>query len=124
MNPARRFALWLGGTGFGRKAVAEGADIRIFKSKPTPKVYIGFSLMVLSYPLSFAGLAFCGYLALNRSEPLIMVIGGGAVVVVVHLIFIAGAYLAGANYLKVMLIWGVGKFLNRYPPDPVGDEEK
>lgn len=113
----QKIARRLAQTRFGHRVLIEEPDLRVFKSRPTFRVYLGLSLIALSYLVSLPSLALCGYLAHQRSEPLIMILGGGVVLVIVHLIFAGGAYLAGANYARVLAFWALGKFLKKhYPP--------
>lgn len=114
MTITQKIANRLAQTRFGRRALIEDSDLKVFKSRPTPRVYLGLSLIAMSYLFSLPGLAVCGYLAHQRSEPLIMILGGGVILVFVHLIFAVGAYLAGANYAKILAIWVLRKFLKRH----------
>jgi hypothetical protein len=116
MTIAQKFANRLAQTRFGRRVLSEEPDLRIFKSRPEPRVFFGLSLIAMSYLLSLPGLALCGYLAHRQSEPLIMILGGGAVLLIVHLIFSVGVYLAGANYAKILAAWALGKFLKKHCP--------
>ena len=117
MTILQKIANQLALTRFGQRALTEEPDLRIFKSRPAPRVYFGLALMVASYLFSLIGLALCGYGAHKRSEPLIMILGSIIILVLVHLVFAVGAYISGANYAKILAAWAFGKFLKKhYPP--------
>ena len=106
---ARRLAR----TRFGRWALSRETDLSIFKSKPSPRFYAGLVLVALSYLLGLPALAICAYLAHQWEKPLVLLLGGGAIWVLVHLMFTAGAYLCGGNYVLALLRWVTNRFLNK-----------
>jgi hypothetical protein len=114
MPIVRKIAESLAGTRFGQRALAEEANLGIFRRKPSARFYLGLSLMALSYLLGLPAIALCGYLAYAWKEPLIFPFGVGAVFVAVHLLFATGVYLAGANYAMVLLRWFTGRFLRKH----------
>ena len=88
---ARRLAL----TKFGQKALAQSDGLNILKQRPTTRVYGGLTLMALSYLTGLPTLAFLSYLSVEKSQPMIIAVGGPMVFVLVHIVFGIGVYLAG-----------------------------
>ena len=119
MTMTQKIASRLAQTTFGRRALTEEPDLRILKSRPTVRVYFGLALMVASYLISLLGMALSGYMAHELSEPLIMILGAVVVLIIVHLIFAVGVYMAGANYAKILAVWALGKFLKKSVPKKV-----
>lgn len=113
-NMARRLAA----TGFGASCLREEVDLGALRRRPSPRVYLGLGLIALSCLGSLPALAVLGYHAQARGEPLIFVIGGGAVFVLTHMFFGVGVWLAGGNYAKVALRWATRRFLLRHLPGP------
>ena len=63
-------------------------------------------------------MAICVYLAHQWERPLVLLLGGGAIWMLIHLMFAAGAYLSGGNYALVLLRWATSRFLKKHLPLP------
>jgi len=104
-------------TKFVRTALTEEIDIGAFRVKPTPRMIAGLILVGLSYVLGWPAVAASGFLAFYQGEPLIAVIGGPAIYAISHLLFFAGAWLAGAEHVRILTRYGTKllfkKLLNR-----------
>ncbi len=98
----------------GQRALAQPEGLGFLKQKPTPRFYIGVSLVLFSYFISLPALALCGYLSIRWEEPWLAVGGVIAVFIVVHLIFILGAFLAGGNYAVNTFLWAFKHFLLKF----------
>ena len=107
---ARRLAR----TRLGQKALTQPVGPGILKQKPTTRVYCGLALMALSYLTGLPALAFISYLSVKMSRPMIIVIGGPVVLVLVHIMFGVGVYLAGQNYAREALLRVTRRFLEKY----------
>jgi len=101
-------------TKFGQKALAQSGEIGLLKQKLTPRVYAGLALVVLSFLPGLPGLAFLSYLSIKLSKPFIIAVGGPVVVVLAHVMFGVGVYLAGRNYATEALLWVTKRFLKKY----------
>ena len=101
-------------TKFGQKALASPEKAIIFRSKPGPRVYIGLILIVMSYFTGIPTIAFLSFLSLKLGEPLIVAIGTPVVLILVHIVFGLGIYLAGKNYAKDILLWATKRLLEKY----------
>jgi hypothetical protein len=101
-------------TGFARKALEEKADLSPFKEKPSARILFGIFLMGFSYIIGWPAVAFFGILSIYLHEPLIVIIGGPVIYGISHLVFLAGLYLAGAQYTYIFFRWATRKFLEKY----------
>jgi len=105
LNIIRKIAQGTAETKFGIKALNENLDLNAFKEKPSPKVFLGIFLMVLSYIIGWPMIGLFGALSLYWNEPLILIVGGPLLFVVAHLAFLAGVYLAGGKYIMPFIRW-------------------
>jgi hypothetical protein len=104
-------------TEFARSAVAEKADLTAFKQRPSVRVVAGVSLIGLSYIIGWPAVGALSALAVYLQKPLVAIIGGPLTYGLSHLVFLAGMYLAGAEYTRIFLRWAtrmaVEKFMHR-----------
>jgi hypothetical protein len=101
----KRIAGRLAETAYVQRALAERQDIRSIRQKPTPKFYIGLFLILLSYVIGWPAVAVLGFIAFHLGNPLIVAVGGPITYGLSHLVFIIGAYLAGAEYITAIMLW-------------------
>lgn len=105
---------------FVRQAIEEKADLEAFKRRPSAKVILGVSLIVLSYIIGWPAVSALAALAIYLGEPLVAVIGGPLTYALSHLVFLAGMVLAGAEYTRIFLRWAtrvaVEKFVFKHRP--------
>jgi hypothetical protein len=92
-------------TSYARKAVEEKADLAAFKQKPTIRILLGVFLIGFSYVVGWPAVSALAGLAVYLQEPLVAVIGGPLTYGLSHLVFMAGMYLAGAEYSAIFLRW-------------------
>jgi hypothetical protein len=107
----RRLAMFLARTGYGEKVLAQEADLSALRRKPSFSLYMGLALIALSYIVGGPAIVLGGYMAVMGAGSWIMAAAAVAVFILVHLVFAAGAWLAGANYAAVLLHWVVRRFL-------------
>jgi len=110
----RSFARSLAQTKFGQKSLAKPDGLSIFKQQPRTRVYVGLFLIAMSCLISLPALAFLSYLAVKLSQPMTFAVGGVVVLVLVHVIFGVGVYLAGQNYAVEVLQLATKRFLQKY----------
>lgn len=101
----KRIAGRLAKTAYVQRALAEGQDIRSIRREPTARFYIGLFLILLSYVIGWPAVAALGFVAYHLDSPLIVAIGGPITYGLSHLVFIIGAYLAGAEYIMALMQW-------------------
>ena len=107
---ARRLAL----TKFGQKSLAKPDRLSILKQKPDTRVYVGLVFMAMSFLIGLPALAFLSYLSVKLSKPMTIAVGGPVVILLVHIMFGVGVYLAGQNYAVNVLQWATKRFLQKY----------
>jgi hypothetical protein len=110
----RSFARWLARTKFAQLSLKKSDGQFIIKRKPGTRVYIGLVLLVIGLLMGLPALALLGYLSIKLSKPMLIAVGGPAVVVLVHVMFGVGVYLAGRKYAVEMLHWLTKRFLQKY----------
>ena len=110
----RSLARRLAQTKFGQKSLRNQEGLSILKQQPGKRVYVGLVLMAISFLLGLPALAFLSYLSVKLSKPMTIVVGGPGVIILVHIIFGVGVYLAGQNYASKVLQWATKRFLQKY----------
>jgi hypothetical protein len=108
--------------GFVRNALAEEADLSVLRTRPAPRVWLGLGLVALSYLIGWPAVGLLAAIAYRLGEPLIVAVGGPLTYGLSHLVFLAGSWLAGAQYVRVLLHWGIRRTFARLagsdlPPD-------
>lgn len=121
MRLIEKMAARLAATKFGASALTQYQDTAVFKTRPEGKFYIGIGLIVASYLMGLPGVVLLGWLGTEGLDPLLLAGLGAVLVVLVHLIFAAGVYLAGANYAKALVGWCLARFGE--PKNPSGDRD-
>ena len=99
-------------TGFIRKALADDVTLDSIKQRPTPKFIIGISLMGISYIIGWPAVAFFTFLAVYLNRKLIALLGPVSYIFS-HLVFFAGAMLAGVDGIRhgrIFMRWVMHKF--------------
>ena len=114
MSLLRSIARKLAQTKFGQKSLSEPDGLSILKQRPGTRVYVGLVLMAMSFLIGLPTLAFLSYLSVKISKPMIIAVGGPVVILLVHIMFGVGVYLAGQNYAIKMLQWATKRFLQKY----------
>ena len=105
MNIIKKLANDIAKTKFASRAIKDGADLSAFKEKPTAQNFLGIFLMCCSYIIGWPAVGLIGAFSIYRHEPLLIIIGGPFLLIIAHLVFLAGVYLAGGKYVMVVLRW-------------------
>lgn len=114
MSFFRYLARRLAQTRFGQKSLTKPDGLSIWKQRPGTRVYVGLCLMATSYLVGLPALALLSYLSVKLSNPMTIAVGGPVVIILVHIMFGLGVYLAGQNYALKLLQWVTKRFLQRY----------
>ena len=114
MSFLRSFARRLAQTKFGQKSLTKSDGLSALKQQPGMRVYVGLVLMAISYLIGLPALAFLSYLSVKLSKPMTIAVGGPVVLLLVHIMFGVGVYLAGQNYAVELLQWTTKRFLQKY----------
>jgi peptidoglycan/xylan/chitin deacetylase (PgdA/CDA1 family) len=111
----------LAATRFAREALADKADLKAMRAKPTPRMWMGLGLMGFSYIIGWPAVGLLAWISYCLREPLIVVVGGPATYGLSYLVFLAGFYLAGVHYAQILLRWAtrrlVERMLGEAPPE-------
>ena len=110
----RSLACRIARTKFGQKSLSNPDRLSILKQQPGKRVYVGLVLMAISFLLGLPALAFLSYLSVKLSKPMTIAVGGPVVIILVHIVFGLGVYLAGQNYASKVLQWATKRFLQKY----------
>ena len=99
----RKITERLAKTKYIRGAMEDQTDIKDIWKRPTPRMIIGLALVGFSYIIGWPAVMALGILAVYSRGPMIIVLGGPIAYVFSHLVFLAGAWLAGAQYARILM---------------------
>ena len=105
MKIVKKVANDIAKTKFASRAIKDGADLSAFKEKPTAQNLLGIFLMCCSYIIGWPAVGLIGAFSIYWHEPLLIIIGGPLLLILAHLVFLAGMYLAGGKYVMVFFRW-------------------
>jgi hypothetical protein len=105
LNIIRKIALYFARKEFCRSAIAEHADLSIFKGKPSSTVLAGILLVAFSNLIGLPAVIVVGIVAAWLHNALLAAIGIPLIYGLSWLIFILGMYLAGPKYGKAIGRW-------------------
>ena len=105
MKIVKKVANDIAKTKFASRAIKDGADLSAFKEKPTAQNFLGIFLMCCSYIIGWPAVGLIGAFSIYWHEPLLIIIGGPLLLIISHLVFLAGMYLAGGKYVMVFFRW-------------------
>jgi len=107
----------LASTRFAERAIAEEADLSVFKQRPTFQLVVGLVLLALSMLLGWPAVAATGVLALLFDDPLLFLVGGPAVYGFSWLVWLGSLYFLGTEsyrYGRIFLRWLVRRLVERH----------
>jgi hypothetical protein len=113
-NIIQKLANRIAKTKFAGSAIADGADLSVFKEKPSAKNFLGIFLMCISYVIGLPAVGLLGVFSVYHNEPFLILIGGPLLLITSHLVFLAGMYLAGGKYVMVFLRWATKTVIEKY----------
>jgi hypothetical protein len=105
LNIINRLANSIAKTKFANRAINDGANLSAFKDKPTAQNLFGIFLMCCSYIIGWPAIGLIGFLSIYWHKPLLIIIGGPLLLIIAHLVFLAGMYLSGGKYIMVFFRW-------------------
>ena len=111
-------------TQFAQTAIKDQADLETFKQKPSMRIIVGLVIIGISYTIGWPAVGALGVVSMYLEEPLILAIGGPVVYGFSHLVFILGAYLAGADYAKAFFRWSTRVLIERFMGHPKDQNPK
>jgi len=113
-NIINKIARRIAETKFARNAIADAADLSVFKEKPSAKTFFGIFLMGISYVMGLPAVGLLGVYSVYYNDVFLILLGGPFLLIVSHLVFLAGMYLAGGRYLMVIIRWAARTVLEKY----------
>ncbi len=113
MSIINRLANGIAKTKFASRAINDGADLSAFKEKPTAQNVLGIFLMCFSLIIGWPAIGLIGAFSIYWHEPMLIIIGGPLLLVIAHLVFLAGMYLAGGKYIMVFFRWATRVTLDK-----------
>ncbi len=119
-NHMQNIAAHLAETPYVLEIIEKPIDPGELRKRPTARMIMGLFLVGLSYLIGWPAVGAFSILAVRFQEPLILAIGGPVTYGLSHLVFLAGAWLAGASYVKLVIRYAAGtlfrKILRRTTP--------
>lgn len=123
MNIIKRIALYFAQKEYCRKAIAEHADLRVFKEKLSIRTWAGILLIALSYLIGLPAIPVLGMIAAWQNQPLFGFIGIPVTYGISWLTLMYGMYLAGPKYMKALSSWTTRIILEKILGDDVKNIE-
>ena len=120
MNIIKKIALYFAQKEYCRKAIAEHADLSVFKEKLSARIYVGIFLVAFSNLIGLPAVPVLGMTAAWLKRPLIGFIGIPVTYGLSWMAFMYGMYLAGPKYVKALSSWTTRVILEKI----LGDEAK
>lgn len=99
----RKIAASLAKTKYVREALEDTADLKSMRIQRSPRMIMGLILIGFSYIIGWPAVTAFGVLAVYFREPLIVVIGGPVIYGISHVVFLIGAWLAGAEHVRFLM---------------------
>jgi hypothetical protein len=99
----RKTAERLAQTKFIREALEDPVDLKDIWKQPSARMIIGLWLVAFSYIIGWPAVAVLGILSVYLREPLIVAVGGPVTYGFSHLVFLVGAWLAGAQHARLLM---------------------
>jgi hypothetical protein len=109
----RKIALRPAQTAYVRDALENPADLRQIRVRPTWRMIAGLGLVGFSYLIGWPAVAVLGILAAFFRKPLIVVVGGPVTYGLSHIVFLVGAWLAGASYVRLLTRYAAGALFKK-----------
>ena len=97
MDIIKRLANGIAKTKFASRAINDGSDLSAFKEKPTAQNFFGIFLMCCSYIIGWPAIGLIGAFSIYWHEPMLIIIGGPLLLVIAHLVFLAGLSLVSCQ---------------------------
>ncbi|MBA4396446.1 MAG: hypothetical protein C0394_03565 [Syntrophus sp. (in: bacteria)] len=120
MRMIRKIAAHLAERPYVREIMEKPTDLGELRKRPTGRMIVGLFLVGLSYLIGWPAVGAFGLLAVRFEEPLILAVGGPVTYGLSHVMFLAGAWLAGASYVKLVMRYATAtlfrKILRRTTP--------
>jgi hypothetical protein len=99
----RKIAERLAKTKYVREALEDTTELKDIRRERSARMIFGLVLVGFSYIIGWPAVAALGVLAVYFREPLIAIIGGPLIYGLSHVVFLVGAWLAGARHARILM---------------------
>ena len=120
MSLLKKMAFYFARKEFCRKAIAEHADLSVFKKRPSSRIIIGLVLIIFSYVIGLPATVILSVIAVSQGNTMMAAVAAPLLYGASWMIFVAGIYLAGPEYGKALSRWLARIILEKI----LGDEAK
>jgi hypothetical protein len=112
----RKIAERLAKTNYVREALEDPAviSLRDIRFQYSSRIITGLILIGFSYLIGWPAVAAFGILAAYFEEPLILVIGGPTIYGISHVVFLVGAWLAGAQHARLLMRYATKSLFRKF----------
>lgn len=90
-------------TTYVREALEDRTELKDLRKEHSARMITGLILVGFSYVIGWPAVTALGILAVYFREPLIVIIGGPVTYGLSHLVFLVGAWLAGARQARLLM---------------------
>jgi hypothetical protein len=90
-------------TKYVRESLEDQTDLKDLRKRHSTRIIFGLFLIGFSYIIGWPAVAALSFLAVYFQEPLIILIGGPITYGFSHLLFLAGAWLSGAEHARILM---------------------
>ena len=113
MKLVKKTALYFARKKFCREAIADRADLKSIREKPTVPMMIGLGLIAFSYVIGLPAVIALGVIAVWMQEPKVGIIGGALIYAISTIVFIIGIKMAGMKFFRAFSRWVVRVVLEK-----------
>jgi hypothetical protein len=99
----RKIAERLAKTKYVREAMEDPTELKDIRRERSTRMIVGLVLVGFSYIIGWPAVTALGILAVYSREPLVALVGGPIIYGFSHLVFLAGAWLAGARHARILI---------------------
>jgi len=99
----RKIAERLAKIKYVHEALEDPTELKDIRIELSARMIFGLALVGFSYIIGWPAVAALGVLAVYFREPLIAIIGGPLIYGTSYVVFLVGAWLAGAQHARIMM---------------------
>ena len=114
MSIVKKTALYLARKEFCRKAIAEHANLSVFKKKPSFRVMIGLVLIAFSYAIGLPVAIVLSIMVASQGNAILAAVAAPLLYGISWLIFLVAMYLAGPEYGRALSRWAARVILEKF----------
>jgi hypothetical protein len=120
LSIVKKIALYIARKEFCRKAIAEHANLSVFKKKPSFRIIIGLVLIAVSYVIGLPTAIVLGIIVASQGNAVLAAVAAPLLYGISWLFFLVAMYLTGPEYGRALSRWAARVILEKI----LGDEAK